>query len=259
MNKSKEMKNNCNLGYIFYKKYYNLAPFQSSQNFKLKEFEFKRISEMNSQLLEFKFNDSFVVKFSNKTFNLKTTYPGLLIGSGYSHETGSDEEFKIGFYFDYTTGLPMISGSSIKGVLKYAFQNYDYIKELLTLEKICEKNLESIKNNIFDGFDENNKLLTMYDRDIFYDAVIKQTKNSLLSEDYITPHKENPLKNPIPIKFLKISPDVEFEFHFKLNDFKINDTVILSSVQKKEIFKNIILDLGLGAKTNLGYGQFEKI
>src|SRR5690554_3416875 len=55
---------------------------------------------------------------ANDRWELYTTYPGLLIGSGYQHESGGENEFKIGFFFDYTTGLPQIPGSSVKGVLR---------------------------------------------------------------------------------------------------------------------------------------------
>ncbi|MEZ4966913.1 MAG: RAMP superfamily CRISPR-associated protein [Saprospiraceae bacterium] len=55
------------------------------------------------------------------SFRLKTTYPGLLIGSGYQHETGAEGELKLGFFFDHTSGLPVIPGSSVKGVLRSVF------------------------------------------------------------------------------------------------------------------------------------------
>ena len=54
------------------------------------------------------------------SFELTTTYPGLVLGTGYSHETGTEGEFKLGFYFDWTTGLPVIPGSSVKGILRAA-------------------------------------------------------------------------------------------------------------------------------------------
>ena len=54
-------------------------------------------------------------------FDLETTYPGLLIGSGITHGSGLLGELKLGFFMDYTTGLPVVAGSSIKGVLRSAF------------------------------------------------------------------------------------------------------------------------------------------
>lgn len=60
---------------------------------------------------------------------LTTSYPGLITGIGVSHQTTlkwmdkNDQipEFKLGITFDYTTGLPIIPGSSIKGVLRSFF------------------------------------------------------------------------------------------------------------------------------------------
>jgi len=65
-----------------------------------------------------------------QSFELTTIYPGLLIGAGYSHpalkeikKSDRDEvgDFQLGFFFDHTTGLPVIPGSSVKGVLKSVF------------------------------------------------------------------------------------------------------------------------------------------
>ena len=108
---------------------------------------------------------------------------------------------------------------------------------------------EQLTDEIFEG-KKDNKPLNIYDRDIFFDAVIdvENTKAQyILGEDYITPHK-NPIKNPTPIKFLKVMPDVAWCFQFDLKKG------ILSKEQKKELFKSILIDLGIGAKTNVGYG-----
>ena len=45
------------------------------------------------------------------TFKLSTIYPGLLTGSGMVHETNNQGELKLGFFFDHTSGLPMLPGS----------------------------------------------------------------------------------------------------------------------------------------------------
>jgi hypothetical protein len=77
-----------------------------------------------------------------------------------------------------------------------------------------------------------------------------------LAGDYIT-HHEDPLKNPNPVMFLKVLPEVEFVFNFKLNDSKLIQA--LTANNKLNLFKQILLDLGIGAKTNVGYGQFKYI
>jgi CRISPR-associated protein Cmr6 len=55
--------------------------------------------------------------------------PGLLPGSGYPHEVGGTGEFKLGFSVDHTTGLPVLPGSSVKGVLRSVFPQFDYDAE----------------------------------------------------------------------------------------------------------------------------------
>jgi CRISPR-associated protein Cmr6 len=172
-------------------------------------------------------------------FELITLYPGLLIGSGYNHELHIKNEFQLGFQFDYTSGLPVIPASSIKGLLKSSFKHQDYIKELLNKNDIDIKELEK---EIFEG------------QDVFFDAFISKgdKDNKILADDYITPHKDNPLKNPTPLRFLKVRPEVTFKFSFHLKNG------IIDCDKKCELFKRIILDLGLGAKTNVGYGQFKK-
>lgn len=72
-----------------------------------------------------------------------------------------------------------------------------------------------------------------------------------LASDFITPHKS--LKNPNPISFVKIKPGIGFKFHFLLKDGHN-----MSAEDKCYLFKRLILDLGVGAKTNIGYGKFEE-
>jgi len=93
--------------------------------------------------------------------------------------------------------------------------------------------------------------------DVFLDAVPRKSmshKGRFLSEDYITPHKNNPLKNPDPLKFLKVLPQVIFDFSFILQNSKVLPS--LTADKKLILFSLIIQDFGLGAKTNVGYGQF---
>jgi len=268
-----------NLGFLFYKQYYKNITEEKWRCL----IEGKKGIKLNSSLNSFLLNqplsdcyDFFTISDCLNSFELTTIYPGVLIGSGYQHETGMEDEFKIGFHFDYTTGIPVIPGSSIKGMLRSVFpgkakSNNDerkkYIKGLITeilkntpanidvalLEKI---DIESLENQIFEGIKQDGKRIPVYQRDIFFEAFPFNSKNveeTFLAEDYITPH-EYPLKNPVPLKFIKILPDVEFKFQFRLNDFNKQITAEI----KKKLFEQIILDLGVGAKTNVGYGQFVK-
>lgn len=183
------------------------------------------------------------------TFQLKTVYPGLVTGVGITHEAKIEGEFKLGVHFDYTFGMPVIYGSSVKGTLR------SYFKDFLP-EKFDKKQKEDLEKDIFAGEISEGKLKSIYNRDIFYDAVIVRSNGPILASDSITPHGDNPLKNPIPITFLKIAPGCTIEFRFKLVDSKIGEQEFTAK-QKLKLFEDILKTVGVGAKTNVGYGQFE--
>ena len=230
----------ANFGWLFYKGYF-LDFTKDDYEDMLNETFTKSIKDKTDKIFDanFKLNTSPspIKNIANQTFKLTTTYPGLLVGSGYMHELPNvKEQIQLGFDFDYTTGLPIIRGSSIKGALRSAFKHKEYIKEILDKDIDVKKLEESIFEN----------------SDIFFDAVVFKVKDKLLGDDYVTPHKDE-LKNPIPIRFLKVLPEVTFEFYFRLDD---GDSV--TKEDKANLFKEILLDLGVGAKTNIGYGKFKR-
>ena len=90
--------------------------------------------------------------------------------------------------------------------------------------------------------------MALVNKDIFYDAYLTGSGQPFLGEDYIT-HHENPFKNPNPVKFLKVLPSIDIQFQFHLKDN------LLTGDEKKKLFRRILLLLGVGAKTNVGYGR----
>jgi len=273
-----------NAGLLFYKEYFkNLSFIEEAGKIK-PVLEENKTKECIQQLFNSKLEKDTVTKISsvNADFELITIYPGLLIGSGYNHEIGEQEnELKLGFFFDYTTGLPCIPGSSVKGVLRDACEkvNGDYVKSIIKeladgerkpeksevkeeakklsngdLDKSFDKGKNSVFiAQVFAGKKDKDNYIAQKDRDIFFDAFPIESKNDngkFLANDYITPHKDQ-FKDPKPIQFLKVLPQVIFQFNFRLTDTCINKAV------KKELFRQILLDLGVGAKTNVGYGQFK--
>lgn len=235
----------ANIGWLFYKDYFkdlNYADLQKSE---------KNIKEKVANII----SQTPVIQESeilgNVHFKATTTYPGLLLGSGNVHELPSVEgQAILGFHFDYTNGLPVIQGSSIKGVLRSAFDCREYIQEILNDENF---DVEALEKEIFDN------------GDIFFDATILQADGfgKILGDDFITPHKNSKktkdsngelipdeLCNPIPLRFIKVLPNVTFRFDFELSDG------ILTKDDKRKLFEKILNDIGIGAKTNVGYGKF---
>lgn len=209
--------------------------------------------------------------------NMRVQAPGLLIGSGLAHGLpGSEEDVKTGLQFDYTSGLPVIPGSSVKGVIRSAFPTIKEDKEQSN-EADAEK-LNYIKSLIADipKFSalrlEDKDILELGDQmfnhgDVFADALLvgygtrmKQhgPVKQVLTEDYITPHIGGPLAQPIPIKIVKVAPGVTFAFCFKFSETKIGAKVVSASM-KKSLCTAILQDLGVGAKTNVGYGVLKEV
>lgn len=302
----------ANLSYQYYKGYYK--KFEFWNNYKSDDKLTKEKIELyfnnrNKIFKDFKLADKHkIVLFGTNQFELSTTYPGLLIGSGYTHGIGAIGEFKIGFHFDYSTGLPLIPGSSVKGLLRSAFPDFkkelpelenkkknefssiikqinhvkacwmlallkeidqtDFLtkyiapldipldripeQDILTLYKLQLEIFEGVSNYLASSSEE--KYHSIYKRDIFYDSLpisSSHIDSRVLDTDSITPHGENPLRNPTPLLFLKVLPNVKYRFQFDLKKG------VLESSQKEILFKKILLTIGIGAKTNVGYGQFQ--
>lgn len=209
----------------------------------------------------------------NAEFPLTVCYPGLVTGIGITHEAKIEGEFKLGMHLDYTTGLPVIYGSSVKGVLRSAFMADNLLEILLSLtekredrkylqdlsEKFKSRSLGEWSKIIF-GDDEDRDMCSVYERDIFFDAILyKSNQNgSFLSSDSITPHGSDPLKNPVPLTFVRIASGTKIKFRFKLVPTKTEDKEI--TIEDKEfLFKAILMAFGVGAKTNVGYGRLESV
>lgn len=248
-----------------------------------------------------------------KDIVLKIGYPGMITGTGIPHETGLPGEFKIGFMFDYTTGIPYLPGSSVKGILRSAFPKrmlhedkyHALVREQLLkfyftdvlkkeeswfLEKLSHyfesigiRQEDATTSNFFDLAErqifhnemplktENSNRWALddsgapiytakppYNQDIFYDAFIIDSSaenKKVFDTDFITPHINrndlnlSPFTNPVPLLLLKISPGVSFCFQWQLH----ND--LLESTEKSDLFVYLLTLLGVGAKTNVGYGQ----
>lgn len=236
-----------NLHKVYYKDYYSGIDFSNADT----ENNRRIIAGRNSILTQK--GNLFVIpknELANATIQMTVDYPGLITGTGITHETKIQGEFKLGMHFDYTYGMPVIYGSTVKGVLRSYFK-----------EEYDGPDADAVIADIFGSTDKDSSK-SIYDRDIFFDAVVvedykteediekKEKKGQLLVSDAITPHSDNPLKNPVPINFVKVAPGCTVEFRFRL----VNS--ILKATQKAEIFEQILLNYGIGSKTNVGYGQF---
>lgn len=267
-----------NLSKAYYKDYFSGVDFKLVTNPDTKQNEIvadsQKVKGKNSKLIH-KLANAEYVREAKKTFfsgdasglqefSLEVRYPGLVTGIGFNHEAGVDGEFKLGVHMDYTSGLPVIYGSSVKGVLRDAFRYDNLFGVLLEIFPEHKQNIAELQNKfksktlaqwtkeIFGDDKSNDKdPRSVYQRDIFFDAIVCKANDAgrILSADSITPHN-GPLKNPTPITFVKIASGCKIKFRFHLKD---SDGV--TADDKMSLFKYILMAFGAGAKTNVGYGQ----
>ena len=252
-----------NQQYLFYTEYYSTLIKEhagtSDKNWSMNNRIINtKYCEDNSSSIPFSVDNTVDINgWKTHCFEMKICYPGLVAGLGYAHEAGAlfpdkTQEIKLGFSFDYVSGLPYIPGSSLKGVLRSAFSKYDAdIGKLLE----CDINvIHEIEEEIFEK-----------GQDIFLDVFpVSGDKNrQLLGMEYITSHKASEpaydgLTAVNPLKLLKIRPGVKILFRFLLKDTMVyigNECFELTAAEKKELYAVILERYGFGAKTNTGYGH----
>lgn len=250
-----------NLHKIYYKDYFDNVEFSLNDEGELQvngtpkdilNCKSKNLSEDWKESLE-----KFDKELSIERVIFEVQYPGLVTGVGIQHGVGAKGEYMLGMHFDYTYGLPIVYGSSVKGVLK------SYFKECYD----GEKNPDELVADIFEGkYYETDALKPLHERDLFFDAVISQPNESgqILDKDTLAPHggkkHDDPFAEPVPIPFIKIASGVQLAFRFRLKDTKDKTgEVIMSIDDKKNLFKQILETYGVGAKTNVGYGLLKYV
>lgn len=227
------------------------------------------------------------------SLELTVAWPGLMMGLGYGHGAKTEAnnkdhpfmtEIKTGFYFDFTTGIPVLPGSTVKGILRSYFPGR-YPKDS-EIRKAVEcrmidilnsmevgsgavwdlKRIEALENTVFEGKDGKQSIPST-EQDIFLDAYPSKGTEAkvfetnqpqihdglFMGEDVLTPH-HHPLRDPVPLKHLKILPGVTMRFQFLLNDLGG-----LSAADKKKLFTYLLHEFGAGARKGTGFGQFEQV
>lgn len=189
---------------------------------------------------------------------------------------GSGSVLETSMTLHHILGVPYIPGSAVKGVLSsyYLIKNENDLKNKID-QKNTELEQQGIQNryqkeNLSDletfAMNEDETYIKIFGNEnqkgkvIFFDAY--PTTFPQLELDIMNPHYdkyydtkgEQPPADyitPVPIKFLTVKKDTEFIFAFKSEDVSLNNTVI-------QFLKEALSDIGIGAKTAVGYGYFNK-
>jgi CRISPR-associated protein Cmr6 len=161
-----------------------------------------------------------------------------------------------------------VPASSVKGALRSLLSmllnvpsedRQQFLAFVLEKEKV-DWNKKQLEDFISDSFGSQSQK----GKDIFLDAFPvaqedskgEKTHQPFVGSDSITPHK-GALKNPTPLTFLKILPNVSIKFAFFLKPYSIKGIEVISITEKERLFENLLSNYGIGAKTNVGYGQFK--
>ncbi len=169
----------------------------------------------------------------------------------------------VGLYADRITGLPIIPGSAVKGVLSTwacwaeHFNEADGSFRDFTDSSIQRKNFTGSESKLASQiFGDNSAVGSTSAGEIVFLGAFP-AKPPVLELDIVTPHTNasGNDQNPIPNPFLAIAPGTAWSFAFLAKPRSGADPkVILDRLQTwlMEAFEQF----GIGAKTASGYGRF---
>lgn len=253
----------------------------------LSDHGFNRLLE-NTQIIK---NNLKICSYKNLALDGKIE-GRIVVGLGGAHVA----ETSITLHHIY--GIPYIPGSALKGVTRhYCLRElFKETKEknreqILCFEKIIESEVEKIKKEIedenkfkqkykVDGFEPSENIINWFKNNennlkkmkefqnifgtqdmegkvIFMDSYPKDFKFKI---DIMNPHYskyyngETPpadYLNPVPIFFLVLEDSA-----FIINLFSRDETLLEKAAEKLE---KALTSYGIGAKTSLGYGMFQKV
>ncbi len=186
----------------------------------------KFIREYNTRL------DKIVESRGGRAIKLDTNWR-FITGLGGPHPS------ETGFRWDRNLGMPYLSGSSIKGALR-AWMTITG-KETAEIDSLLGSTDMSGSVVFFDAIPNAKPSIEM---DIL---------NPHYSDYYMDPHKKKPpadYYSPVPVFFLTVAPGTQFIFRLIATDKSVD----LGKVE--EYLKSTANDMGFGAKTAVGYGQF---
>jgi CRISPR-associated protein Cmr6 len=192
-------------------------------------------------------------KIEGEKFTM-TTACRLVFGMGYDHPT------EIGFMFDWTTGLPIIPGSSLKGAARAAALDTgwseDQITEIFGKEmKPGEKDSQGGRIIFLPAWPIVDKNKAFLDLDVMTPHYAEYYQESKPPADYYSPR---------PLKFITVPAGIKYQFCL-VDNYPLHTAQSRNESEKEinylqkaaEILKVALTDYGVGAKTNVFYGYFK--
>ncbi|MBW2569953.1 MAG: type III-B CRISPR module RAMP protein Cmr6, partial [Deltaproteobacteria bacterium] len=232
-----------------------------------KTFEWSLISNQFDQYKKYFSAATLVKKHKNQQKNLsafselgvKTVELSSVTGTRFLTGIGETTPTEVGMVFDRNSGLPYIPASSVKGAVRYAYcVNFARKYPRKNGEFVDEKDVNGLIA-LFGSLDTKNSTRGGF---AFMDVYSKKPPE--IAIDIMNPHygkyyngesNDGPVETekPVPIKFLAVEKGTEFKFC----GFFLSKEAESYWVQLKEAFFTALTELGIGAKTAVGYGRFK--
>lgn len=180
--------------------------------------------------------------------------------------------FQNSLQFDYTLGHVYVPGSSIKGALRaYIHEGSTRLqsvyKKLSATNEDITSVIESMERDLFDA-NENEPV-------IYYDSFItgipistneNSKKYVIYNSEFITPHvkdveneKIDLLHTPNPLYILKVVNGAMLNINIQVPTWMIEKYSELGVDIYEDILVPAFEELGVGAKTNTGFGHFKEV
>ena len=165
----------------------------------------------------------------------------LVFGMGYKHPT------EIGFMFDWTSGLPVIPGSSLKGAARYAAEigNHECIKEIFGADEGDAQAGEIVFFSAYPCLLDNKPFLELDVMTPHYSEYYSDPANNPPADWY----------SPVPLHFLTVPAGTKYCFCLaRRKDLRDKESPLLKKAEN--ILRCALSEFGVGAKTSVFYGYF---
>lgn len=286
---------NKNIGYFFYKEYFNGVqpvgriepddnPEEMKEKKRIQENNEKIIKKGNGELLGFELGhykallkklDQRIQLAANCRISASVGGRGALFGTGHPREAFVKGEYKFGFEFDHTTGLPFFHGTSLKGCLRALCPSKAddpqaefckaVFRHLTETDMGKGSNLRKLDpvaftHRIFEhapeGRRKEGERVRTHETCQFIGACLAPgNSENLFQEDYITPHK-NRIQKPNPLFFVKLPAQTKMNFYFHLPKRMRIEGWEMTREDLLMLFGFFLENHGIGAKTNYDFGYF---
>lgn len=171
----------------------------------------------------------------------------FITGIGQSHPN------EIGMCFDHTLGIPYISASSLKGAVRFA-NAATLFNSVFAGKNSFNDEEDALTRSMFGGIASKGEAVFLDAYPLYVPKMVTEIINPHYG-NYFDPNDKKDYPddhhNPVPVKFLAVESGIEFVFRCV---FEKNEEIRKRAEQVfLEAFKN-----GLGAKTSIGFGRFDR-